>query len=202
MPAQKQKLHPIGEDEKLNIDSFPNDNKTQYAYQDLAEVYKETGYIPDDDDDFDFAMRHKETIMERAFTNAAHPKAVPISSSKALTMITSYTQSLSSTAEVTPFSYSHTASLERKQHEIRKMLLLNAYPIAYVILWIPGILNRVLELSGGESRLLRVLQSSTQYVGLANAITYGYNEGIKRQLGIWWDKRKQGEQGSLYGSDA
>lgn len=75
------------------------------------------------------------------------------------------------------------------------MLLLNAYPIAYVILWIPGILNRILELSGGESRVLRILQSSTQYVGLANAVTYGYNEGIKRQFGVWWEKRRRGSVG-------
>jgi hypothetical protein len=66
--------------------------------------------------------------------------------------------------------------------KIQKLLLLNAYPIAYVVLWIPGILNRIVEATGHKSRTLAIMQASTQYIGLANAITYGYNEQIKRQL--------------------
>jgi len=66
--------------------------------------------------------------------------------------------------------------------KIRKVLLLNAYPAAYIILWIPGILNRLVEASGGSSPALQVLQASTQFVGLANAITYGWNERIAHQL--------------------
>lgn len=116
-------------------------------------------------------------------------QAIPISSSKALTNITSYTLQL----QTPPNNrYSHTAILQRKAHEIQKVLLLNAYPIAYVILWLPGITNRMVELGGGKSRVLNILQSSTQYVGLANAVTYGYNEGIKRQLTKWQEERNCG----------
>lgn len=65
---------------------------------------------------------------------------------------------------------------------VRKILLLNAYPAAYIILWIPGIINRLYEASGNSSRVLHVLQASTQFVGLANAITYGWNERVGQQL--------------------
>ncbi len=65
---------------------------------------------------------------------------------------------------------------------IKKMLLLNAYPIWYIILWIPGIANRFVEATGHRSRVLAILQASTQYIGLANAITYGLNERILGQL--------------------
>ncbi len=69
-----------------------------------------------------------------------------------------------------------------KTRQIQKLLLLNAYPIAYVLLWIPGILNRIVEATGHKSRPLAIMQASTQFIGFANAITYGYNEQIKRQL--------------------
>jgi hypothetical protein len=65
----------------------------------------------------------------------------------------------------------------RKQ-AIRKMLLLNGYPILYVILWIPGIANRITEAFGHSPVWLRALQASTQLVGLANALTYAYNEQL------------------------
>lgn len=56
-----------------------------------------------------------------------------------------------------------------KEIYVQKLLLLNAYPIAYVILWIPGIANRFVELSGHRVRGLVIAQASTQFVGLANA---------------------------------
>ena len=55
---------------------------------------------------------------------------------------------------------------------------MNAYPIFYVILSIPGIANRLVEAWGGTSKILQLMQASIQYVGLANAITYGWNERI------------------------
>ncbi len=57
--------------------------------------------------------------------------------------------------------------------QMQKIFLLNAYPIMYIILWIPGIANRIAEASGHSSRVVNILMASTQYVGLANAITYG-----------------------------
>jgi hypothetical protein len=60
-------------------------------------------------------------------------------------------------------------TLKAREAHIQKLLLFNAYPVAYIILWIPGILNRFVELTGHTSRTLEILQASTQFVGLANA---------------------------------
>jgi hypothetical protein len=68
------------------------------------------------------------------------------------------------------------------EREIKKMLLLNAYPMLYILLWTPGILNRLVEATGHKSRVLAILQCTTQYVGLANAITYGFNEHLRRSV--------------------
>ncbi|KAI2475734.1 glucose receptor git3 [Pyrenophora tritici-repentis] len=66
------------------------------------------------------------------------------------------------------------------EREIKRMLLLNAYPILYIILWMPGMLNRLVEASGHKSRALTIMQCSTQYIGLANAITYGLNKQVRK----------------------
>ena len=65
---------------------------------------------------------------------------------------------------------------------IEKVLLLNAYPLLYIILWIPGLANRLAEATGHSSKVLQVMQSTTQFVGLANAFTFGWNEEVARQL--------------------
>lgn len=69
---------------------------------------------------------------------------------------------------------------KQTERDVKRMLLLNGYPIMFVILWIPGLTNRILEASGStnSSRVLNILQCSTQYVGFANAVTYGLS-------GIW-----------------
>ncbi len=92
-------------------------------------------------------------------------------------------------------SNQHSGNNSRKvEREIKKMLLLNAYPILYVILWLPGILNRLLEAAGKPSYVLTIMQCSTQYIGLANAITYGFNEHLKTSLRAdfvrWWRARR------------
>ncbi|KAF3922291.1 hypothetical protein ABW20_dc0107142 [Dactylellina cionopaga] len=69
-----------------------------------------------------------------------------------------------------------------RSRRVRRILLLNAYPAMYILLWIPGIINRLIEASGGKSSVTQVLQASTQFVGLANAITYGWNERVGTQL--------------------
>ncbi|KAK6522422.1 hypothetical protein TWF281_002983 [Arthrobotrys megalospora] len=69
-----------------------------------------------------------------------------------------------------------------RSRRVRRILLLNAYPAMYILLWIPGIVNRLIEASGGKSSAMQILQASTQFVGLANAITYGWNERVWRQL--------------------
>ncbi|KAH7371869.1 G protein-coupled glucose receptor regulating Gpa2-domain-containing protein [Cadophora sp. MPI-SDFR-AT-0126] len=77
-----------------------------------------------------------------------------------------------------------------KEMYIQKLLLLNAYPIAYVILWIPGISNRFVELTGHRVRGLVIAQASTQFVGLANALVYGYNERIWSLAKLWWKHKR------------
>lgn len=81
------------------------------------------------------------------------------------------------------------------EREIKRMLLLNAYPIMYVILWIPGLVNRFMEATGNtsQSRVLAALQSSSQFVGLANALTYGFNTALRKKIKVWW--RRKGRKG-------
>lgn len=74
------------------------------------------------------------------------------------------------------------------EREIKRMLLLNAYPIMYVLLWVPGLVNRFMEATGNKSnsRALAALQASSQFVGLANALTYGFNKGLRKKVQSWW----------------
>lgn len=41
---------------------------------------------------------------------------------------------------------------------------------------------RISQATGHDSRVLEVLQSSTQFIGFANAVTFGWNEKIGEQL--------------------
>lgn len=66
---------------------------------------------------------------------------------------------------------------------VRKMLLMNGYPLAYIVLWIPGIANRLAESVGQAPRWLTGLQACTQYIGLINALTYGMSEQMRQ--GVW-----------------
>lgn len=68
------------------------------------------------------------------------------------------------------------------QPNLKRMLLLNGYPIAYIILWIPGIVNRIIESDGTSPQWLRALQSTTQFIGFFNALTYGANEQLRRHV--------------------
>lgn len=79
------------------------------------------------------------------------------------------------------------------EREIKRVLLLNAYPIMYVLLWIPGLTNRIMEASGNksDSRVLAALQASSQFVGLANALTYGFNAALRTKVKRWWRGKKK-----------
>jgi len=70
------------------------------------------------------------------------------------------------------------------ERDVKRMLLMNGYPIMYVILWIPGLINRIMEASGGNmsSKVLAILQTSTQFIGFANSVTYGLS-------GVWRAER-------------
>ncbi|KAI9047395.1 hypothetical protein LZ554_008840 [Drepanopeziza brunnea f. sp. 'monogermtubi'] len=85
------------------------------------------------------------------------------------------------------------ATLWAREKQIHKLLLFNAYPIAYVLLWLPGLANRLAEMMGERSRELAILQGSTQYIGLANSLVYWYNEHIWTHSKLWWKKRRSQE---------
>lgn len=74
---------------------------------------------------------------------------------------------------------------ETVETEIKRMLLLNGYPIMYILLWIPGLTNRAFEASGrpASSSVLAAMQCSTQFVGFANALTYGFSWEMRQTLG-------------------
>ncbi|KAF4982291.1 hypothetical protein FZEAL_2077 [Fusarium zealandicum] len=78
--------------------------------------------------------------------------------------------------------------IRRQTHEveleIKRMMLLNAYPFMYVLLWTPGLVNRLMEASGNTptQTVSAALQAPTQFVGLANALTYGFNHHLRDRL--------------------
>ncbi|PHH64216.1 hypothetical protein CDD81_4830 [Ophiocordyceps australis] len=72
---------------------------------------------------------------------------------------------------------------------LKRMLLMNGYPIAYIILWLPGIINRLTESLGTSPRWLRALQSSTQFIGFVNACSYGFSEHLRRASRQWMKRR-------------
>ncbi|KAI8716085.1 hypothetical protein NCS52_00901400 [Fusarium sp. LHS14.1] len=72
---------------------------------------------------------------------------------------------------------------------LKRMLLLNGYPIAYIILWIPGMANRLAESVGSSPQWLTSLQACTQFVGMVNALTYGFTEQMQRAIQVWMKRR-------------
>ena len=85
---------------------------------------------------------------------------------------------------------SNSLARNAQYNTIQKMLLLNAYPLAYIILWIPGIVNRLIEATGRENGAAEIIQASWQLVGLANAVTYGWNEGVASQVRRKFSERR------------
>lgn len=77
---------------------------------------------------------------------------------------------------------SYTFSSDTHYQAVQRALLLNSYPLAYIILWIPAIVNRFSEITGHSSTVLQFLQVTAQLIGLANALTYGWNERVAQQL--------------------
>ncbi|KAG4412268.1 hypothetical protein IFR04_014594 [Cadophora malorum] len=73
-------------------------------------------------------------------------------------------------------------SQQDQQKSIQKAMLLHAYPIFYILLWLPGIAMRISQATGHYSYVLQVMQASTQFIGFANAVTFGWNEKIGEQL--------------------
>ncbi|KAE9565772.1 hypothetical protein CGMCC3_g18047 [Colletotrichum fructicola] len=71
----------------------------------------------------------------------------------------------------------------RLERRIKRMMLLNSYPILYILLWIPALVNRVMEAFGVKSHglLLAALQSSSQFIGFANVVTYCLHESLEHR---------------------
>lgn len=109
------------------------------------------------------------------------------------------TATTATTASTTTSEFPQRRQTRKMEREIKRMLLLNAYPIMYVILWVPGLVNRFMEATGrtgaasaSERRALAALQASSQFVGLANAVTYGFNTALRTRVRRWWRSRRRG----------
>ncbi|ORY67036.1 G protein-coupled glucose receptor regulating Gpa2-domain-containing protein [Pseudomassariella vexata] len=67
----------------------------------------------------------------------------------------------------------HSSKLDQ---EMWQWFLMVLYPLTYILLWIPGIANRMAELTGHNYGWLTILQASTQFTGIVNAMIYGFRE--------------------------
>jgi len=67
-----------------------------------------------------------------------------------------------------------------KDDRIRIVAQMTVYPTLYVLLWIPGIVNRGVEASGRTSVALQYLQAGAQLIGLADAIVFAAQQKIWR----------------------
>jgi hypothetical protein len=67
-----------------------------------------------------------------------------------------------------------------KDPRLRVVAQMTAYPILYVLLWTPGIINRGVEASGRTSVTLQYLQASTQLIGLVDTIIFAAQQRNRR----------------------
>lgn len=105
---------------------------------------------------------------------------------------------------ITRIETNKTPETKRIEREVKRMLLLNAYPIFYVLLSIPGLVNRLLQAAGNtpSGRILNALQTASAFVGLANAITYGLSRHLRQRIASdirsWWTRKDN--NGTAYNS--
>jgi hypothetical protein len=86
-------------------------------------------------------------------------------------------------AAITTVDTNNSQTLVSRTKELRRFLLLNGYPILWILLWIPGMANRASELKTGKSPTwLQAAQATTQLVGLANVLTYAWTEKFVQRL--------------------
>lgn len=72
------------------------------------------------------------------------------------------------------------------EREVRRALLLSAYPLAYVILWLPWVVERFMEAEGvqaGSSRAMAALLACPQWIPLANALALGVSVYLRGRAG-------------------
>lgn len=69
------------------------------------------------------------------------------------------------------------------EREIKRTLLLDAYPSIYVVLWMLGLVGRFMEAAGHlPSTRTSCFQVSTQAIGCANALTSGFRHHLRNRL--------------------
>ncbi|ORX90021.1 hypothetical protein K493DRAFT_410083 [Basidiobolus meristosporus CBS 931.73] len=73
-------------------------------------------------------------------------------------------------------------SLNSDKRIATAMLRMCIYPVMYTVCWVPGISNRILEISGGKSELLATLQAATQFIGFFDALLYGITENLRHEI--------------------
>ncbi|KAJ3208717.1 hypothetical protein HDU67_006586 [Dinochytrium kinnereticum] len=74
---------------------------------------------------------------------------------------------------------------DAQRNAIMKLLI---YPTAFTLLWIPGLVNRFAEASGQTPETLAItsfFQFTTQLVGFANSVIYGYSRFFGKQGGAF-----------------
>lgn len=81
--------------------------------------------------------------------------------------------------ETNPSGLRKRRTATKVDRDVWQMVLLNLYPMTYLLLWIPGLANRIAEANDHPVRALFIMQCSTQYIGLANACVYMYKEHRK-----------------------
>lgn len=60
--------------------------------------------------------------------------------------------------------------------DMKHWLMLSLFPLAYIVVWLPGIANRFVEMFGYELDALTAVQATTQLTGLVNSLVYGFRE--------------------------
>ncbi|KAF5249498.1 hypothetical protein FANTH_5191 [Fusarium anthophilum] len=127
-------------------------------------------------------MRHRPTASKSG-ADLSTPEGTGITSAEAY-MPRQSQHSQTSALQTNASEFHMRPSNDQVELEIERMLLLNAYPFMYVLLWAPGLINRLMEASGNpNSKTINVaLQAPTQFIGLANALTYGFNHYLRDRL--------------------
>ncbi|KAF5581636.1 hypothetical protein FPCIR_10078 [Fusarium pseudocircinatum] len=133
---------------------------------------------------------HSDSSSTAPLSNQAQSYSNPRSHFSTAAAFTPYQTSFAQQARVPAEQPRKTAS-----PNLRRMMLLNGYPLGYLILWTPGVINRFIEIKGMSSPpWLVALLASTQYIGLVHAITYGYNEQLRRSVRSWKAFRQRAER--------
>ncbi|GAM88211.1 hypothetical protein ANO11243_062420 [Dothideomycetidae sp. 11243] len=82
------------------------------------------------------------------------------------------TQKMGRVAPSSPTQTSAKKLRVQNRQNVARIMLMRAYPFSYVLLWLPGIANRLAELAGHPMQWLVISQASTQFIGLVDSVLY------------------------------